>query len=202
MHQLVVVCRVLPAEREVLDRKLEALGIADRVVFTGFVSDESLVAALSGDRSVRLSLAVRGLRPPGCRGDGVRSPRGGFEDRSTHRIDRRACRPVRPERLRGRSRRSSRVVSPTTTFSADSGKRSCPLRRPGAPLPIERLRPMRRWRPGAAARAAASIGHASPSSRPLPPQRSGVADDSYRADQRSLEPRRGRRIRGRRAPGG
>jgi glycosyltransferase involved in cell wall biosynthesis len=43
-HQLVVVCRVLAAEREVLDRKLEGLAIADRVVFTGFVADDVLVS--------------------------------------------------------------------------------------------------------------------------------------------------------------
>jgi glycosyltransferase involved in cell wall biosynthesis len=42
-HQLVIVCRVLPGERAELARKLRALGIADRVVFPGFVTDEALV---------------------------------------------------------------------------------------------------------------------------------------------------------------
>jgi glycosyltransferase involved in cell wall biosynthesis len=43
-HQLVIVCRVLPDERAELDLKLGQLGIADRVVFTGFVPDDLLVA--------------------------------------------------------------------------------------------------------------------------------------------------------------
>ena len=41
-HQLVIVCRVLPVERRVLEAGLRALGILDRVYFTGFVEDEDL----------------------------------------------------------------------------------------------------------------------------------------------------------------
>ena len=42
-HQLVVVCRVPPAERPKLERRLRALGVAQQVVFPGFVRDEELV---------------------------------------------------------------------------------------------------------------------------------------------------------------
>jgi glycosyltransferase involved in cell wall biosynthesis len=41
-HQLVVVCKVLPAEREALETRLRGLGILERVYFTGFVDDEDL----------------------------------------------------------------------------------------------------------------------------------------------------------------
>jgi glycosyltransferase involved in cell wall biosynthesis len=41
-HQLVIVCKVLPEELAVLEGRLGALGIADRVHFTGFVPDEEL----------------------------------------------------------------------------------------------------------------------------------------------------------------
>ena len=43
-HQLVVVCRVRAAERRRLARRLEKLQIGERVVFPGFVTDEILVA--------------------------------------------------------------------------------------------------------------------------------------------------------------
>lgn len=42
-HQLVIVCRIGEAERAGLTDRLRALGIADRVFFTGYVSDEDLV---------------------------------------------------------------------------------------------------------------------------------------------------------------
>jgi glycosyltransferase involved in cell wall biosynthesis len=41
-HQLVVVCRVTPAEREALDRRLRGLGVSDRVRFPGYLPDELL----------------------------------------------------------------------------------------------------------------------------------------------------------------
>lgn len=43
-HQLVIVCRVLPAERARLDRQLRKLGVADRVHFPGYLPDELLLA--------------------------------------------------------------------------------------------------------------------------------------------------------------
>jgi glycosyltransferase involved in cell wall biosynthesis len=43
-HQLVIVCRVLPEERAQLDKRLRELGVADRVRFTGYVADEQLVS--------------------------------------------------------------------------------------------------------------------------------------------------------------
>ena len=42
-HQLVIVCRVLPQERAVLDAQLRRLGVAGRVRFPGFVSEEDLL---------------------------------------------------------------------------------------------------------------------------------------------------------------
>jgi glycosyltransferase involved in cell wall biosynthesis len=42
-HQLVVVCRVLPSERRQLERRLRQLGVTDRVLFPGYVADELLV---------------------------------------------------------------------------------------------------------------------------------------------------------------
>jgi glycosyltransferase involved in cell wall biosynthesis len=42
-HQLVIVCRVLPAERKSLERRLTELGISTRVHFPGYVADDVLV---------------------------------------------------------------------------------------------------------------------------------------------------------------
>ncbi len=42
-HQLVVVCRVTDEQRSLLDHRLQALGIAPRVRFPGFVADEELL---------------------------------------------------------------------------------------------------------------------------------------------------------------
>jgi glycosyltransferase involved in cell wall biosynthesis len=42
-HQLVVVCRVLPSERAVIDSQLRRLGVRGQVRFPGFVPDEDLV---------------------------------------------------------------------------------------------------------------------------------------------------------------
>src|SRR5262249_11577818 len=41
--QLVIVCRITPGERAALDERLDELRIGDRVELTGFVSDEDLV---------------------------------------------------------------------------------------------------------------------------------------------------------------
>jgi glycosyltransferase involved in cell wall biosynthesis len=43
-HQLVIVCRVLPEERILLQTELEQLGISERVLFPGYVGDAELVA--------------------------------------------------------------------------------------------------------------------------------------------------------------
>lgn len=43
-HQLVIVCRVTPDERLRLDEELARLGIAQRVLFPGYVEDSTLVA--------------------------------------------------------------------------------------------------------------------------------------------------------------
>jgi glycosyltransferase involved in cell wall biosynthesis len=43
-HQLVVVCRVLPEERTRLEETLRDLGVAERVLFTGYVADDQLVS--------------------------------------------------------------------------------------------------------------------------------------------------------------
>jgi len=42
-HQLLIVCRVLPQERALLEAQLRRLGVADRVRFPGFVLDEDLL---------------------------------------------------------------------------------------------------------------------------------------------------------------
>jgi glycosyltransferase involved in cell wall biosynthesis len=41
-HQLVIVCKVRPAERAALEERLRELGVVDRVHFTGYVEDEEL----------------------------------------------------------------------------------------------------------------------------------------------------------------
>jgi len=43
-HQLVIVCRVLPHERMRLDAELERLGVTGQVLFPGYVDDAELVA--------------------------------------------------------------------------------------------------------------------------------------------------------------
>lgn len=42
-HQLVIVCSVQPAEQAALDAKLERMRIRDRVVFPGYIPDEHLI---------------------------------------------------------------------------------------------------------------------------------------------------------------
>lgn len=43
-HQLVIVCRILPDQKERLERTLHGLGVADRVHFTNYVTDDQLVS--------------------------------------------------------------------------------------------------------------------------------------------------------------
>ena len=71
--------------RGLFGERAEALGIADRIVFTGFVSDEELVAALPGVQPLRAPLALRGLRPPRRRGPRVR--RAGLMGRNSSLVE-------------------------------------------------------------------------------------------------------------------
>ena len=63
-HQLVVVCRVDPVDRERLDEELRALGIAQSVHFPGHVPDEQLVRLYQAARLVVFPSLYEGFGLP------------------------------------------------------------------------------------------------------------------------------------------
>ncbi len=66
-HQLVIVCRLLPEERARLEETLRELGVAERVHFTGYVSDEQLVSLYG---ATHCSSFPPSTRVTACRGRG------------------------------------------------------------------------------------------------------------------------------------
>ena len=142
LHQLVVVCRVLPAEREVLDRKLDELGISDRVVFTGFVSDENLASLYQATGLFVFPSLYEGFGLPVAEAIACGAPVAVSRIAAlTELIDEPAAQ-FDPRDPRSIAEVITRCLSDVDLLGRP-GTRSCPIRRRGAPLQIERLRPMR-----------------------------------------------------------
>ena len=129
--------------------------------WVGEVSDEELAALYRGARCARLPVAVRGLRHPGARGDGVRHA-GRDEPRRRDRGGRRrrggARRPARRRGDRGRDRGGARRAATSCARSASSargaytwarGRRRRRARLAGARVTPARRRRRRRPRPRA-----------------------------------------------------
>ena len=87
----------------------------------GRVDDEELAAALPRRALPRLPLALRGLRHPGARGDGLRHARRDERGQRDGRGRRRRGRARRPARRRARSRPGSRRPTGAATSSCRSG---------------------------------------------------------------------------------
>ena len=177
--QLVVVCRVLPRERKVLDRMLADLGIEDRVVFTGFVSDELLVALYRATGLFVFPSLYEGFGLPVAEAIACGAPV------AVSRIP--ALTELIDEPAAQFDPRDPRSIAECVTRCLSDGQLMARLR--GAELPDSAT-----WRSVAdrTVEAYETLTAAGPRSRrqtrrlrvgfvtPLPPQRSGVADDSYR----------------------
>jgi glycosyltransferase involved in cell wall biosynthesis len=170
---------VAPAEREVLDRKLEGLAIADRVVFTGFVPDEVLVPlyqvadlfvfpslyegfGLPVAEAIACGTPVAFSRIP-VLAELLDEPAAQFDPGDPHSIAEVLGRCLSDKDLRARLRAAKLPRSATWPSVAERTVEAYE-----AVAAVGR-RPGRRRR-------TARIAFVTP----LPPQRSGVADDSYR----------------------
>jgi len=177
-HQLVVVCRVQPGERAKLDRKLAELRIADRVLFTGFVPDDVLVAlyqttdlfvfpslyegfGLPVAEAIASGAPVAISRIPALT-ELIDEPAAQFDPRSSASIAEAVSRCLSDDALR--LRLSAATLSPSASWRSVSDRTA------------EVYEEVRALGPRAGRRARKRIAFVTP----LPPQRSGVADDSYR----------------------
>jgi glycosyltransferase involved in cell wall biosynthesis len=178
-HQLVIVCRVLPDDRARIEEGLQRLGVADRVLFTGYVTDEQLVAlyrsaglfvfpSLYEGYGLPVAEAVACGAPVVASDSSslvelVRTPEARFDPTDVGAIrtalERALTDPSLLERLREPRSYSidswRDVAARTVSVYEELAERPRPSRRP-------RRRPR--------------VAYVSP----LPPQRSGVADYSYR----------------------
>ena len=176
-HQLVVVCRVHPADRVRLEEQLRALGIGDRVHFPGYVPDEQLVRLYQAAGLVVFPSLYEGFGLPvaearACGAAVVASDTPALEELvedPSARFDPRDVRAIRSTlerfvtddaslkrlRLKGLGRCFSwEAVAERTAAAYEDMLTLAPRRRP------------RNCR----------VAWVSP----LPPQRSGIADESYR----------------------
>jgi glycosyltransferase involved in cell wall biosynthesis len=176
-HQLVVICRVLPAERAVLARKLRRLGIAKRVLFPGYVRDEELLLLYQAAELFVFPSLYEGYGLPVAEAMASGAPviasrtssllelvhddEALFDPLETESIQATLERALSDKGLRARLRRATLDDSHTWDAVAD---RTAGVYDELAALP----RPPRRRR-----RRIAFV-------TPLPPIRSGIADYSYR----------------------
>ena len=177
-HQLVIVCRVLPHQRASLEERLRELGIAGRVQFTDYVSDEELTLLYGTTTLFVFPSIYEGFGLPvaeamACGAPVVSSGTSSLPElvlREDARFDPRDVRSIQStiERFLGDSslleelRESSAAVRPSWR---DVAARTAAVYRE---LDGHRRRRPSRKRP--------RVAYVSP----LPPQRSGVADYSYR----------------------
>ena len=141
-HQLVIVCRVLPHERTVLDAQLRRLGVADRVRFPGFVPDEDLLRLYQAAELFVFPALYEGFGLPIAEAiasgtpviavaqlgaDGARHRRGG------------SLRSAGDDRPSGRH---SSAPSPTMPYASDSAAAASRSGTRGEALPAGRPRPM------------------------------------------------------------
>jgi glycosyltransferase involved in cell wall biosynthesis len=177
-YQLVVVCRVLPAERAELERKLARLRIADRAIFTGFVSDEVLVGLYQSTDLFVFPSLYEGFGLPVAEAIACGSPvavsripvltelldepAAQFDPQDPRSIAETIARCLSDQELRTRLQETKLPAWASWSSVADRTAAAY------AEVAATGRRPRRRRR--------ARVAFVSP----LPPQRSGVADDSYR----------------------
>jgi glycosyltransferase involved in cell wall biosynthesis len=179
-HQLVVVCRVTDDERLALDAEVAELGIAERVLFTGFVSDDLLLALYQSTMLFVFPSLYEGFGLPVAEAIAADAPVAGsnIEALDELGIDPAArFDPSKPpaiaETIRGilrsddfRAHLRDTKLPAWASWSSVADRMAMVYEEVAAPG--RRLRPRRSRRPRIAF------------VTPLPPQRSGVADDSYR----------------------
>ena len=105
-----------PEKEPALARELRARGADLR----GYVTRAELADLYRARRGARPAVALRGVRPAGARGDGVRRRRSSTSADAGAARGRRRCRRVRRRRRRPR-RGASRARSPTATGSSRAG---------------------------------------------------------------------------------
>ncbi|MDQ2984763.1 MAG: glycosyltransferase [Actinomycetota bacterium] len=176
-HQLVIVCRVLDDERARLDRRLRRLGVRGRVRFPGFVPDEELVRFYQAAELFVFPALYEGFGLPIAEAMACGAPvigsgtsamaellqdeEASFEPTDTGSIRAALERALTDEPLRARLR--TRKLDERHTWDAVADRT--------AEVYEELLRKPRRSTPRRTRIAFVS---------PLPPQRSGIADYSYR----------------------
>jgi glycosyltransferase involved in cell wall biosynthesis len=176
-HQLVIVCRVLPPERALLDARLRRLGVAGRVRFPGFVEEEDLLRLYQAAELFVFPALYEGFGLPIAEaiasGTPVIASRSSaltelvtdeealFDPRETAAIRATLERALSDEALRERLR--SRVLDEWHTWRGVARRTAEAYEE----LAEGGRRPVRR-------RARIAVV------TPLPPQRSGVADYSFR----------------------
>ena len=176
-HQLVVVCRVLPAERALLDRRLADLRIGDRVLFTGFVPDDVLVALYQSTDLFVFPSLYEGFGLPVAEAMACGAPvavshmpvlteliaeeAAQFDPRDPRSIAASLTRCLTDDDLRRRLRAAE--LPPSASWRSVADRTAAAYREVEAAGRRRRHRPRKR---------VAFV-------TPLPPQRSGVADDSF-----------------------
>jgi glycosyltransferase involved in cell wall biosynthesis len=176
-HQLVVVCRIAPSTRAELDRTLQRLGISERVVFAGFVPDDLLVALYQSTALFVFPSLYEGFGLPVAEAIACGAPVAASRIGAIAELVQEPAAQFDP-----RDPRSIAVVLARCLSDVELNKR----------LAAMRLPPSASWA-SVADRTAAAYAEVAATGRrrrrrrrprvafvtPLPPQRSGVADDSY-----------------------
>ena len=179
-HQLVVVCSILARERAELDAQVTALGIADSVVFPGFVTDEVLTSLYQATdlfvfpslyegfglpiaEAVACGAPVAVSRIPVVR-EIVDEPAAQFDPHNPREIAEVITRCLTDRDLRARLLAAKLPATATWRWVADRTAEAY------TSVAATGRRPRRRGRDRP------RIAYVTP----LPPARSGVADESYR----------------------
>jgi glycosyltransferase involved in cell wall biosynthesis len=173
-HQLVIVCRVLTHERVVLEAELERLGIADRVLFPGYVGDPELVALYQACHLFIFPSLYEGFGLPVAEALACGAPALASANSSLVELVGEDARfdPYSPSSIAAAMERALT----DDAFRVGLRRNDLPSWRDVAARTVEayedvQARPSRRSR-----RARPRLAFVSP----LPPQPSGVADSSYR----------------------
>jgi glycosyltransferase involved in cell wall biosynthesis len=176
-HQLVVVCRVSADQRTALRTRLRELGISARVHFPGYLPDEQLIMLYQSATLVVFPSIYEGFGLPVAEAIACGAPAIAARNSSLVEL-------VRDERAQFEAHDTRSIRGALERFLSDEGLRS--------ELAAVRLDSRHTW-PDVAKRTAAVYEELERRDRrpwkrprriafvsPLPPQRSGVADESYR----------------------
>jgi glycosyltransferase involved in cell wall biosynthesis len=177
-HSLAIVCRVHPADREQLERRLKKLGVRGRVLFPGYVPDEQLVMLYQAAELFVFPALYEGFGLPvaeaiACGAPAIASRSSSlvelvhdddalFDPLEVESIAAALERVLDDESLRARLRARTLDARHTWRGVAARVVEAYDDLAPSEPLPLRRRR-----------RRIAVV-------TPLPPQRSGVADYSFR----------------------